>query len=149
MYSLGKTFEKQIKAIGDQAEKQIKALEEHGKQLVKSNTFAEKEEKSIPLDKQTVIFYNLNMERTEEIVKLHNTINFQNLIYHFKGPTKKIDLNDFIDAEILFDDIMPKKIRFEDVEKSQLEFESKLSSVRIRGNKSNNQLSKIENIKKN
>ena len=98
MYSLAETFEKQIKAIGDQGEKQIKTLEEHGKQLVKSNTFAEKEEKSIPLDKQTVIFYNLNMERTEEIVKLHNTINFQNLIYHFKGPTKKIDFNDFIDA---------------------------------------------------
>ena len=106
MYSLGKTFEKQIKTIGDQGEKQIKALEEHGKQLVKSNTFAEKEEKSIPLDKQTVIFYNLNMERTEEIVKLHNTINFQNLIYHFKDATTYF--YDLIDAEILFDNIKSK-----------------------------------------
>ena len=44
---------------------------------------------------------------------------------------------------------MPKKKkRFEDVEKSQLGFESKLISVRIRGNKSNKQLSEIENIKK-
>ena len=34
---LGKTFERQIKAIEDQGEKEIKALEEYGKQLVKSS----------------------------------------------------------------------------------------------------------------
>ena len=42
---LGEAFEKQIKTIQDQEEKQIKALEGHGKQLVKSNAFAEKEKK--------------------------------------------------------------------------------------------------------
>ena len=66
---LGKAFEKQIKTIKDQGGKQIKALEEHGKQLDKSNAFAEKEEKSIPLDKQKEIFYNLVAERTGEIAK--------------------------------------------------------------------------------
>ena len=64
---LGEAFEKQIKTIQDQEEKQIKALEGHGKQLVKSNAFAEKEKKSIPLDKQKEIFYNLFAERTGEI----------------------------------------------------------------------------------
>ena len=77
------------------------------------------------------------MERTAEIKKLHNNFDFQNLMYHFKGPTKDIDFNDLIDAETLFDDIKPKKIRFEDVEKNQREFESKLSSSRIGGNKLN------------
>ena len=43
-------FEKQIEAIEDQGEKQIEAIEEHGKQLVKLNTFAEKD--SLPLDKE-------------------------------------------------------------------------------------------------
>ena len=70
------------------------------------------------------------------------------MIFHFKSPTKDIDFNDFIDAETLFDDIKYKKIRFEDVEKNHSGFESKLSSVRIGGNKSNKMLSEIENITK-
>ena len=70
---------------------------------------AEKEEESIPLDKKKEIFCNLVAERTGEIESLHNSVNFQNLIYHFKGPTKEIDFNDLIDAETLFDDIKSKK----------------------------------------
>ena len=51
------------------------------------------------------------MERTGEIEKLHNSVNFQNLIYHFKGRTKDIDeFNEFIDAEKLFHDIKSKEI---------------------------------------
>ena len=53
----------------------------------------------------------------KELEKLHNSVNFQNFIYHFKGPTKGIGFNNFIDVEILCDDIKSKKIRFEDVEK--------------------------------
>ena len=67
--------------------------------------------------------------------KLHNNFDFQNLMYHFKGPTKDINFNDLIDAETLFDDIKPKKIRFEDLDKNQREFESELSSSRIASNK--------------
>ena len=37
--------------------------------------------KGIPLDKQKEIFYNLVSEKNGE--KLHNSVNFQNLIYHF------------------------------------------------------------------
>ena len=36
-FSLGKSFEQQIKTIKDQREKQIKALEKYGKQLIKSS----------------------------------------------------------------------------------------------------------------
>ena len=86
--------------------------------------------------------------RTGESEKLFNSVNFKDLIYHFKGPTKDIDFNNFIDAETVFDDTKLKKIRFEDVEKNQREFESELSSVRIGGNKSNKQLSEKENITK-
>ena len=70
------------------------------------------------------------------------------MIHHFKGPTKDIDFNDLIDAETLFDDIKSKKKRFEYVEKNERKFESKLSSVRIEGNKSSKQLSEKENITK-
>ena len=39
------------------------------------------------------------MERTREIEKLYNKANFQNLIYHFNGPTKEINFHDCNDAE--------------------------------------------------
>ena len=68
----------------------------------------QKKKKSIPLNKQKEIFYNLVAERIEEIKKLRNSINFQNLIDHFKSPTKDVNFNDFIDAEALFDDIENK-----------------------------------------
>ena len=45
------------------------------------------------------IFYNLVVERTREIEKLYNKANFQNLIYHFNGPTKEINFHDCNDAE--------------------------------------------------
>ena len=44
--------------------------------------------------------YNLVAERTGKIQKLHNSVNFQNLMDHFKSPTKNIAFSDFIDAEI-------------------------------------------------
>ena len=47
-----------------------------------------------------------------------------------------------------FSDIKLKRIRFEDVEKNQIEFNSKLSSTRIGRNKSDEQLSAIDNITK-
>ena len=50
--------------------------------------FAEKEQKSIPLDKQKEIFYYLVAGRTGEIEKLHSSVNSQNLIYHFRVPLK-------------------------------------------------------------
>ena len=98
-------------------------------------------------NKQKEIFYKLVPENREEIEKLHNCVNFENLVYHFKGSTKDIDINDFIDAEALFADIMFKRVRFEDVEKNQIEFNSKLISEKIGGNKSYEQLSEIENIR--
>ena len=58
---LGKSWEKRRTAVEDQGQKQVQAIEDLGKQLVKSNTFFEKE-KSIPLDKQKEIFYNLVAE---------------------------------------------------------------------------------------
>ena len=49
------------------------------------------------------------MKRTGEIENLHNSVNFQNLIHHFKGPTKEIDFNDLIDSKNIFHGIKSKK----------------------------------------
>ena len=59
----------------------------------------------MPLDKEKEILCNLAAEKTGEIENLHGSINFQKLIYHFKGPTKDINFNNFIDAAALFEDI--------------------------------------------
>ena len=76
----------------EQGRKQVEVIEEHGKQLVKSNALPERE-KSIPYDKQKKIFHSLVAEKTGQIEKLHKRVDFKNLIYHFKGSTKDIDLN--------------------------------------------------------
>ena len=111
---LQKAFGKQTKAIED--EKKIETIEQNGKQLVKSNVLL-KNKNSISLDKQKEIFYKLVAERTREIEKLHNIVNFQNLVYHLKDLFKDIYFNDSIDTETLFDDTKSKEKKFEDVEK--------------------------------
>ena len=77
--------------------------------------------KSIPLENQKEIFCNVIVERTGQFEKSHNSVTFQNLVYHFKGPTRNTDFNDFIYPEILSNDVKSKKIRFEDALKSQME----------------------------
>ena len=69
-------------------------------------------------------------------------------MYHFKGPTKDTYFNDVIESGILFDGIKSRKIRFGNAEKNKKEFESKISSVRIGGNKLEKQLNGIEKITK-
>ena len=75
-------------------------------------------------------------------------VNFENLINHFKDPTKEIDFNDFIYPKTVFDDIKSKKRRFGPIEKNQMDFESKLNNIRKSGNKSNKQVSEKGNIPK-
>ena len=72
--------------------------------------------------------------------------NVVSLIYHFNDSTKSIDHNYLVHTETLFDDINSKEIRFEDIEKNQMEFESKYTGAIIGDNKSDKQVSKIENI---
>ena len=87
-------------------------------------------------------------ERTKEGEKLYDSDNFKYLIYLFKGSTQDLDFNDFIDVETLFDGLKFKRIRFVDVEKNQMKLKSKLSSAKIGGNKSDEQLRTIEDITK-
>ena len=75
---LGQAFEKQLKTIETQGEKQIKAIEENGKQLVGSNVFAKKI--------ICTYYYNFVAERMKTKEILHNSIDFNTLTYHDKGP---------------------------------------------------------------
>ena len=89
-----KALEKQIKTIEKQGRKQIEEIEEDVKQLIKSITFAEKEQKNIPLDNLKEIFYELVVKKTGKNEEIHNSVNFLNLIYPFNSLTKDIDFND-------------------------------------------------------
>ena len=112
---LGKALENQTKTIQSQGENQIKAIEKHGKQLVKCNEFLEY---SLPLG----IFENHIDERMEEMKELHESIDFENLIYHFKGENAGININDFINAETFYNNLKSHKIKLDYVEKKQIEF---------------------------
>ena len=46
------------------------------------------------------MFYNIVAERTGEIEKLHNSVNFQNLVKIKKGPARNINFNYFIDVKL-------------------------------------------------
>ena len=73
---LRKALEKQIKTIEKQGRKQIEEIEEDVKQLITSITFAEKEQKNIPLDNLKEIFYELVAKKTGKNEEIHNTVNF-------------------------------------------------------------------------
>ena len=67
--------------IEDHGEKRTQAFGEHGKQLVKYND----EKVYLPYSKQRYIFEELANRRMEEIQDLSKQIDFNNLIYHYKG----------------------------------------------------------------
>ena len=78
----GKAFEKQIKTIEDQGQKQIDALKVLESKAIDS-------ESNKPVITQN--FYDKILEEgMDEILKLSDKIDFDNLICNFKGPTSSI-----------------------------------------------------------
>ena len=100
------------------------------------------------LKKKKKIYHLISREKyfVTLLQKELEKFNVVSLIYHFNDSTKSIDHNYLVHTETLFDDINSKEIRFEDIEKNQMEFESKYTGAIIGDNKSDKQVSKIENI---
>ena len=123
MFSLRKRLEKQTKIIEDQGEKQVEGIEEPENNQLSLMRLLKKINKSLPLpqslplDKQKEIFYRLVTERMEAIEKLHNSISFNNLTYHYMGPIANLSFDDFIDETTLFDKTKSKRVKLADVEK--------------------------------
>ena len=82
----------------------------------------------------------------DTIEKLHNSTDFNNLTYHYKGPKAKVDLNNFIDVAILFDEIKSKRIKSANAKKIKWNFKSRLSNMRIGVKKLDKQENEIKNI---
>ena len=83
-----KAFEKQGETIDDQGQKQVDALK------VLEPKAIENESNNKPVITQE--FYDKILEeRMDEILKISNRIDFDNLIYNFKGPTSSINFGKF------------------------------------------------------
>ena len=86
--------------------------------------------------------YKLVAERIEKTEKLHNNIDFENLVNHLEplqGVIVHIEFNDFIDISTLYNELNSHRIKLDFVEKNQMKFISKLTDRRIGGNKSGDQ----------
>ena len=142
---LGKTLKKQVKTIEDQREKQIKAFEEQGKQLIKSSG----EKGSLTLVKQKELFDGLTSEKMAEIQKLNNQIDFNNLIYYFRGKKARKNVTGFKGWLGLFNSIKDGYINIKKAEENEKELRSDLNE-KTKGkweHKSEEQKSVIENVK--
>ena len=85
---MGKAFEKKIKAIEEQGKKQLDTLK------VLEPKAIESESNNKPVITQN--FYDKILEeRTDEILKMRDKVDFNNLIYNFKGPTSSINFGKF------------------------------------------------------
>ena len=123
LLSLRKRLEKQTKIIEGQGEKQVKGIEEPENnqlslmRLLKKICKSLPPPQSLPLDKQKEIFYRLVTGRMQTIEKLHNSINFNNLTYHYMGPIASVSFDYFIDETTLFNMTKSKRVKLADVEK--------------------------------
>ena len=69
------------------------------------------------------------------IEKLQNSVDFNNLIFHYKCPIANLDFNDFVDTATLFGEIRSDEIKLDEAEKNKMDFEWKLSDIKLAGKK--------------
>ena len=85
---LGKVFEKQIKTTENQGEKQVEALKRLEPKAIDS-----KSNNKPSITKE--IYNKILEERMDKVQEMSREIDFNNLIYHFKGPSPSISFNKF------------------------------------------------------
>ena len=87
-YPFGKAFQKQIKTIEDQGQKQVNALKVLEPKAIESGS------NNKPIITQEV-YDEILEQRMDEILKMSNKIDFNNLTYNFKGQTTSISFGKF------------------------------------------------------
>ena len=109
---LGKAFEKQIKTIEDQGEKQVDALK-----VLKPKAMQSGSNNKSTITKE--IYNEILEERMDEILKMLDRIDSNNLIYDFKGETAPIDFAKFEGPIYIYDDIKDGKTTLQQVENNK------------------------------
>ena len=140
---LGKSFEKQINTIKDQGEKQIEALES----LKKKEITSESDDNNTSITKE--VYDKILEERMNEILKIRKKIDYDNLIYNFKGNTDPINIAKFEGPIYIYDDMKNGKTTLQQIEKQQKDFKKELNEITSENpkHKSDDQLYIIENVK--
>ena len=85
-----------------QEKKQIKAIQNQG-QVKKFKRYTYDDKDSPLIWKQKEIFKKLADKRLEEITKLDNKVNSDDLIYKYKGPTANEEYDEFDNGFDLID----------------------------------------------
>ena len=80
--------------------------------------------------------------------ELHSSVEFDSLLYHYKGPTRHKDFRMYNDTKSLFNMIKHKDITLSQAKENQAELESNLSEIKIGGKKSSAQKKVIKNVEK-
>ena len=62
---------------------------------------------------------------------MHSSVEFNNLLYHYKGPTRDKDFSAFNDKKSLFNMIKDKNISLSHAEDNQADLESNLGEIKI------------------
>ena len=133
---LGKAFEKQVKTIEYQGKKQIEALENL-------------KLKEIMQDKTKVIEYsNYFINQLAKIDKNIKPIDFNDLIYYYKGSNEPIDFYEYKGMMNIFKNIHSGNKTLEDIEQEQNKFKKEINIIK-QGNpkkRSEKQKETIDNI---
>ena len=127
---LGKSFQKQIKTIEVQGKKQIKAIQNQGHvKAIKKYTY--NDEDSPLILKQNEFFNKLVDERLDEITKLGEKVNYDNLRYRYKTKTPDENFNTDDNVLDLTNEVKNVKLKLADVKTDQIKFKSNLGKSKI------------------
>ena len=126
---MGKTFEKQIKTIEDQGERQIKAIQnQENIKTIKKYTY---DDEDTPLiSKRKEIFNERADERLKKITELGKKVNYDHLIYKYKGKPADVKFNQFDNVFSLLDKIIDGKISLTNAKNNQKNFRLDLNEVK-------------------
>ena len=112
---LGKALEKQVKTIKDQGKKQIEALENL-------------KLKEITQDKTKPIEYNnYFINQLAKINKNIKPVDFNDLIYYYKGSNEPINFNEYKGMMNIFKNIHSGDKTLEDIEQEQNKFKKEIN----------------------
>ena len=128
-----------MKTIEDEGQKQVEALKIKG--------INDKSDNNPTISKE--IYDKILEERMNEILKMSREIDYYNLVYKFKGPTKAISFTKSGGPMYTYDQLKKgKKKTLQQIEKEQDDFKKDLNEVT--GNskyKNKSQLYKLKNTK--
>ena len=112
---LVKAFEKQIKTIEDQGEKQINAFKVLEPTAIKSRS------NNKPVITKE-IYDEILEKRMDEILKMRDKIDFNNLTYNFKGQTTSISFGKFGGPMYIYGHMKNGDTKLQQVGKQQKDF---------------------------